>query len=277
MSIAQRLDAYFVDSSLIPLMIYENYLKAKASFGHRPLMENNSPSHLELYAAAAEAISMSERIEAMMRGSNQEWSLAPLHGFMSCVLPAYYVHGSLSGQITFPAWFGFNSKSGKCARLLRELSHHTFSKLRATTFDFRMYFADSIAQQIINHLKSTEIDKAVDYLDEMHLCREDIDSLLELCCLQGEWSKIPANQKAAFTRKYNSTIHKLPYAMGSWSGKAIKVQDLNIAEAQEGEEYDNGGDGDELAKGDAESNDDGDTIASDKMIKEKKQSKPKKK
>ena len=101
----EKLEAYFVDSSLMPLMIQENYIRAKATT-QRSLLGNGNPNFITLTAAAADSISAACHVDSMIRGSNQEWSLAPLHGFLSCVAPAYFVHGSLSGMIGFPGWFG---------------------------------------------------------------------------------------------------------------------------------------------------------------------------
>lgn len=237
MSMAGRIDTYFVDSSLVPLMVHENYLRAKAN-GRRPTIAKAQPSFLDLAAAAADAISLSEKIESLIRGSNQEWSLAPLHGFMSCVLPCYFVHGSLSGQVSFPGWFGHNSRSGKISRLLREISHHTFAELHATAQDIRLFHGESLADGVLEPLQSSNVDAAIAFMDKMLLCRDDVDSLIEIFGKAGEWAKIPTSSKSAFTRRYNSTTHRLPYAIGgaATAGKTIRVEDVDAGAEEEGEE-----------------------------------------
>lgn len=254
MRISERLDAYFVDSSLVPLMIHENYLKARA-FTKRPTLTAADPSFLELASKAADCFSSSEKIESLIRGSNQEWSLAPLHGFMTSVLPSYYVHGSISGQIGFPTWFGANSKAGKTSRLLREISHHSYPTLRASPMDIRLYYGESLIDIILDYLQKNDPEGAVTFMDRACLCREDVDSLIDICDRSSIWSQIPSASKAAFTRKYNAHTHKLPYAQSS-SGKVIKVQDLDA------------GNEEELGDEDVAEEQEEDSLSNDKMIKQ---------
>lgn len=261
MTIGQRLDAYFVDSSLVPLMVHENYQRSRPSGNQRTLSSKN-PSTLQLVAEAADSLSLSDKVDSLIRGSNQEWSVAPLHGFMTAVLPCYFTHGSLSGQIAFPSWFGQNSKATKSQRLLREVSQHTFMSLKSTISDVRMIYCDYLTNSVLLPLLNGEVELAVDIMDRLHLCREDVDSLIELSSKQDYWTKIPTATKSAFTRKYNSTIHKLPYAVGAAVGKSVKVQDLDIGIEEE--------DGDVVAEDISEDADEEDSLLADKMIKEKK-------
>jgi replication factor C subunit 1 len=259
MNISERIDAYFVDSSLVPLMVHENYQRCRPSGGRR-LSEASNPSALQLVAAAADALSLSDKVDSLIRGSNQEWSLAPLHGFMSTVLPCYYVHGSLSGQIAFPTWFGQNSKATKSQRLLREVSQHTFITLKSTITDVRYVYCDYLVNGVLVPMLNGNVDCAISFMDQLHLCREDVDSLIELSGKQDYWTKIPSTAKSAFTRKYNSVPHKLPYAVGAAVGKAIRVADLDTGLEDDGEE---GVEGKEEVE-------DEESIEADKMIKEKK-------
>lgn len=255
---ADKLDAYFIDSSLVPLMIHENYFRSRPTSA-RSIQGKPVSDHLKLMAAAADSLSLSEKVESLIRGSNQEWSLAPLHGYMSCVLPSYYVHGALSGQIMFPSWFGNNSKATKSNRLLKEISNHTFLALGASTFTIRTVFCEMLTDKVLGPLVRYEPEIAIKNMDEYHLCREDVDSLIELTASQDVWSKIPSAAKSAFTRKYNSTAHKLPYAIGSAVGKSIKVDDLE----GDVESVDGGDDANE------DVTEDTDSLANDKMIKAK--------
>lgn len=74
-------------------------------------------------AAAANAISYGDKIDSLIRGSNN-WSLLDLQGVHSLVLPGHYMHGGFSKRIEFPRWLGSNSKRNKCRRLLSELESH---------------------------------------------------------------------------------------------------------------------------------------------------------
>lgn len=260
MTVNQKIDAYFVDSSLVPLMVHENYQRSRPS-KFVPIPSKSNPNHLDLVAAAADSLSFSDKVDSLIRGSNQEWSLAPLHAFTSTVLPCYYVHGSLSGQIQFPSWFGQNSKTTKSQRLLREVSQHTFMSLKSTANDVRLAYCDYLLNGLMRPLLEGDIERAIQFMDDMNLCREDLDSIIELAGKQEVWAKIPSSSKSAFTRKYNSTPHKLPYALGAATGKAIKVADLDTGIEE---------DADDAVNEMEESTEANEDIQDDKMIKEKK-------
>lgn len=55
---------------------------------------------IQLVARAAEAISDGDLVDRMVHGSQQQWSLLPVHGMFSCVRPSYWCHGagSFGGQ-----------------------------------------------------------------------------------------------------------------------------------------------------------------------------------
>ena len=55
--------------------------------------------------------------------SDQQWSLAPLHGVLACARPGFMLAGPL-GRPGFPSWLGKNSTMTKRARLLREFGGH---------------------------------------------------------------------------------------------------------------------------------------------------------
>lgn len=217
MSMADRLDQYFVDGSLMPLMIHENYLGAKANTP-RILRGHDKPSFMDLTAAAAEAISGADRVESIIRGSNQEWSLAPFHGFMSCVMPAYYVHGHMQGRLEFAGWLGQNSKTGKANRLLGELEKHSYLATGCNRLSWRLDYAPALADRLISAVKTDQIDAAIGLLDSYYLTKDDFDSLLELMLdpnlSTAAYAKsVPTATKSAFTRRYNAQTHKLPYSL----------------------------------------------------------------
>jgi hypothetical protein len=80
MTVRQKLDCYFIDSSFVPLMIHENYLgsmkKAKLSrkeFGN--------------LVKANDGFVLGDLIETRIR-KEQDWGLMPSAGFMSSVYPS---------------------------------------------------------------------------------------------------------------------------------------------------------------------------------------------
>lgn len=82
---------------------------------------------LRKIAASANAISFGDKIDSLIRGSNN-WSLLELQAVYSSVLPGHYMQGGFTKQIAFPRWLGSNSKRNKCKRLLGELESHMLTR-----------------------------------------------------------------------------------------------------------------------------------------------------
>lgn len=270
-----KIDRYFVDSSLIPLMIQENYLKARPStprdvsandFCYIPGQTSNVMSS---YLRAADSISEADSYESLIRGSNQEWSLSPMHAVMSVVRPCFIVHGSMNARVDFPSWLGQNSKSGKLHRYLAELYRHTFLVLKCSSvFSMRLDYLPTLAAKIITSLKDASIDVCISLMDSYCLCRADVDLLLELMVSPeydlAAYAKIPTTVKSSFTRKYNSTSHLLPYSIGALSTAAVKRIDVDVDVGQDYDDVD-ADDKDEKDE-DEKDEDDNNDLAKDKMI-----------
>lgn len=60
---------------------------------------------MELTSKAADAISDGDLVDRMIHGTQQHWSLMPLHGMISTVTPSYHCYGSTSMG-------GWGNKSG---------------------------------------------------------------------------------------------------------------------------------------------------------------------
>ena len=245
MSLSEKIDMYFVDSSLVPLMVQENYLKTQGS-PHCMIngkKEKDDYSSIELYSAAADSISDADIVESLIRGSNQEWSLAPLHAVLSTVRPAYFCHGGLSGRIEFASWLGSYSKTSKNNRLLGELTKHTYLHTAAGRMDIRLQYLPVLAYKLLRPLLdkgSSGVEQTIALMDAYSLCREDFDSILELMLDSGisstAYAKLPGSTKSLFTRKYNQGTHKLPYALGGATLTAKKIADIDAADTGDGEE-----------------------------------------
>lgn len=281
MSLADKIDQYFIDSSLVPLMIQENYIKCKANSQRVIRGKGSAPSFMDLCSAAAESISDADWVESLIRGSNQEWSLAPFHAVMSCVRPAYFCHGNMGGRVDFAGWLGQNSKQTKNLRLLGEITKHSYLQTATGKSEMRLCYGPVLASFLLGPLISSAVEgagKTIELLDTYSLSREDMDSLLDLMvdarCSTEAYAKIPTAVKTALTRKYNQSAHKLPYALGGGALFVKKIGEVDLpkgALAAEGAAEDedaalmaadnDGGDGD----GNGEDQD----VLKDKMIKQK--------
>lgn len=273
MTLNQKIDTYFIDSGLMPLMVQENYLKSRATSPRTVYDRNyggNGANFMTLAWAAADSISKGDEVDALIRGYNQEWSLAPLHAIHSCVRPAYFCSGNLGGRVDFAAWLGQNSKQQKYLRILKELTQHLYLHTRANKLTLCMDYAPVMAVTLMNRLQDSAegIDQAIRFLDEYSIAKEDVEPLLEIVLDPAfnaqAYAKLPTATKSAFTRKYNQGSHLLPYALGaSVPIRKIKT-DIKTGdeEGDDGEEENNGEDND---AGDGEDED----VSKDKMIKSK--------
>lgn len=269
MSLNQKIDLYFIDNGLMPLMVQENYLKSRAN-NPRTIYESgtgapiNNSGFMALAWAAADSISQADQVDGLIRGYNQEWSLAPLHAIHSCVRPAYFCSGNLSGRVDFASWLGQNSKQQKYLRILKELTQHLYLHTRANKLTLCMDYAPTMATLIMDKLTSSSIDAAIKLLDDYQISKEDVEPLLEIVLDPSTdsqaYAKLPAATKSAFTRKYNQGSHLLPYALGT-SVPVRKIQtDIREGEAEEEGEGDNDEDSVSI---------DTEDVSKDKMIKSK--------
>lgn len=227
MKMPDRLDRYFVDSSLIPLMIHENFLRAAPSGS-----QLNDLKILDSMAKATDSFSQSDYlVDALIHGSNQQFSLSPLHAFMTCVLPAYYFHGGLRGRVEFASWLGQNSKQSKNIRVLRELKLQSVLTASVGKSELRLYHVPCISGRVIELLRHGDISAAIAVLDAYGWTKENMNDAMELCVgkehSSSAYSLIPTATKSAFTRQYNKMIHPLPLLVATSAKRVASEFSLN--------------------------------------------------
>ncbi|CAN8103565.1 unnamed protein product [Discula destructiva] len=216
-----KIELYFNDHEFTPLMIQENYLKAKpAGLGGKGLNKREeNMKHLELIDQAAESISDGDLVDKMIHGSQQQWSLMPTHGVFSTVRPASYVSGMIMGT-SFTSWLGNNSKTGKLSRFNREIHSHMRLKSSGDANEIRQQYLPVLWYQMVKRLSFEGKDcigDVIELMDSYYLTRDDFDNLKELGVgPQAEDSvDIDTQTKAAFTRIYNSMSHPVPFMKAS--------------------------------------------------------------
>ncbi|AEQ60599.1 Replication factor C large subunit [Acanthamoeba polyphaga mimivirus] len=85
--ISGALSLYEEERATIPLMVHENY---PSNIKHQyPKM--SVEDQISVIHKISESISESDKIDGLIY-SNQCWSLQPVHGFYSCVLPSYFIN-----------------------------------------------------------------------------------------------------------------------------------------------------------------------------------------
>jgi len=66
---------------------------------------------LKLTSKAADCIATGDIIESVMR-HDQSWSMLPVLGMMSTILPCDFIRGGMQGMINFPSFLGKLSTQG---------------------------------------------------------------------------------------------------------------------------------------------------------------------
>ncbi|KAF3423622.1 hypothetical protein E2986_03148 [Frieseomelitta varia] len=253
MNINDKSDLFFHDYNIAPLFVQENYL----------LVIPQAPKNklLERIAESAESLALGDIVEKSIR-SNNAWSLLPVQACYSSVIPGTVMSGHIGSQISFPAWLGRNSKAGKFNRLMQEITLHARLATSASKEAINLDYIKSLRDTIIRPLVIDGIENvnaAIDVMNNYHLLREDLDSLVEISLWPGDRDPFQVidskhiQVKAAFTRAYNKNSVAVPYIVSDTSKKKAvsSVQEDFLVEEEE--------------EMDSDHNDD--NVDTDKMIK----------
>ncbi|KAF9317635.1 hypothetical protein BG003_000574 [Podila horticola] len=276
LSFADKFDVYFNDYQLAPLMIQENYIRMNPTEARHDDLKS-----IELMSKAADSLSDADLVDTMIHGTQQHWSLMPLHAAFSCVGPAFYVHGNArptgyGPTYQFPGYLGKLSSANKYSRLMKEIQIRMRLKISADKNEVRQSYLPTLFPALTRPLLKEGVDgipEVIELMDHYYLSKEDWDTILELgiCKNDGKavLDKIPTSVKSTFTRKYNQESHPQPFlkptvatkGRGSSSGglAAEEPDSLDVVEA-------------DVAVPDDEPEEDpeADSIEKDKNIKQKK-------
>ena len=208
----QRYNMFFIDYSLIPLMIQENYLQyAKGG----SLRTANEVDMLTKLSQAADAVSDMELAGSGVMGQDQHWELLPTQAMLS-VRVGSIIQG-FAGFPNFPSWLGKYSTTGKKKRLTQELVTHTNLKIGQGFTPIRLEYAPYLRNIIVQPLLvkgADAVEETCDLLDAYGLSKDDFsENIRELQFLiEGKLpdhiSNIDSKVKAALTRAYNAREHK---------------------------------------------------------------------
>lgn len=149
----------------------------------------------------------------------------PVHGMLSTVLPAYYTYGGSTfgwgggeNSRAFPGWFGKNSTQGRLQRSLTDIQIHMRLKVSGDKREIRQSYIPALSHKLVQPLidnGSDAISDVIREMDEYYLSKEEWDAIVEMGIGDntGEalLKRIPTATKSAFTRKYNSTDHPIPF------------------------------------------------------------------
>ncbi|KAF8680893.1 replication factor C [Rhizoctonia solani] len=212
-----KIEMYFHDHA------FENYLKTQPAKTSKLSGRDVALEQLKLMDRAASSISDGDLVDTMIHGTQQHWSLMPLHAVTSTVRPASFLYGTGLGyggplQMTFPQWLGQNSKQGKLQRQLGDIQIRMRLKVSGNKAEIRQSYIPALLPRLVRPLieeGSNGVPTVIEIMDEYYLSKEEWDAMLELGIgpNKGEdfASKISTATKTAFTRKYNSTDHPIAF------------------------------------------------------------------
>ncbi|KAF9494490.1 DNA replication factor C, large subunit [Pleurotus eryngii] len=233
-TLGDKIELYFHDHSFTPLFIQENYLKTQPARVRSLQGPEQILKHLDLMDRAASSISDGDLVDALLHGPEQHWSLMPLHAVCSAVRPASFLYGQGAGYggpnaMSFPQWLGQNSKQNKLNRQLTDVQVRMRLKVSGDKSEIRQSYLPALFPHIVRPLiddGSAAVDKVIERMDEYYLSKEDWDTVVELGVDQNKdelvLKRIPAATKTAFTRKYNSVEHPIPFHKAFDLGKVPK-------------------------------------------------------
>lgn len=250
-SLFMRSDAFFVDYSMVGMIVEQNYPRVIQNQFLRIKQKGDAQAEqalLERMHQAAESMSEYNLVENQIRGGDLNWSLLPIAAMLT-VKCGYHAGGEqggfLGGFPEFTAWMGKNSTMGKNYRLLHELNYHISQKVSAHSQELRQTYIPVMRERILKLLKNGDADSikgVIELMDEYGLSREDIAEKLDVFVLgkkEDSFDDMDSKQKAAFTREYNAGSHRSQALVreqggankAKQKGKTTKEKDPNDLDA----------------------------------------------
>jgi replication factor C subunit 1 len=201
-------ELYFNDHDFAPLMLQENYLGTQPTRSNKYNGNDKKKrlANLDLISKAADSISDGDLVDRMIHGSQQQWSLMPVHAMFSFVRPASFVYGTMAGnQTRFTAWMGKNSTQGKLMRMIKEIQGHMRLRTSGDRFEIRQTYLPLLFDRLIKRLEvegKDAVPEIIELMDEYFLTKDDWDAILELGVGEADQDKvkIDSQAKSTFTR-----------------------------------------------------------------------------
>lgn len=215
LSVNDRLDLFFVDYDLIPLLVQQNYVKCF------------QPGEMRLMPRSAALISFGDVISRSVR-SEQNWSLLPAFGLIGSIFVPPKMDAGYSPYPDFPAWLGKNSTARKSARIAQELECVVSSASSVTARNIlRSNYAHCMYVHFVNELMEAgrSGEPRFPTLDRFGVSKNDLLELLTELLLPWQpdiyAEKTDAKMKAAITRL--ATAHHATLKIGGAHFRTLKA------------------------------------------------------
>lgn len=203
-TLESRFECFFADYNIMPLFMFENYIKNKPIKGDQ----------LKAISMAADSFCLSDLAEKEIR-SKQNWSLLQTQGLLSTVIPSKLLQSYTVGAVNFPQFLGKLSNANKRLRLTNELSAHMCLSIRGgLDADYIEALSERLSAPLLGKDALGGVNAVIDFMHEYSLMREDLNSIMELAT----WSfkpdpmqKVDTRTKTALTNTYKKRSIALPY------------------------------------------------------------------
>lgn len=230
-SFNDRYNSFFIDYSLIPLLVQQNYIdSSKGGIFKNPLV--NEAVKMDQLSMAADSVSDMDIVGSKIMGINQHWELLPTQA-MFAVRTGAIIQG-FQAFPAFPMWLGKNSTHRKMQRLTQELVLHTSLYIQQGFTPMRLEYVPYLRSKLLKTLVQDNetgggVEEAINMLDAYGLNRDDfMETFKEMqfvlekdAVLRDNYDVVDTKSKTAFTRLYNSGEHR-SQALVSAAGVDVK-------------------------------------------------------
>jgi len=165
---------YGEERATIPLMVHENYpLNIKQQYPKMVISDQ-----LDIIYDISKCVSESDKIDGLIY-SNQCWSLQPVHGFYSCVMPSYHINknpGKLHRVEKYKYTQDYNKTSIKKInnKVIKKAQENQFLK-KVSIYDF-LYIA-SILKTLFER---KDFNAIAELMKPYNLTLKEIESIIKI-------------------------------------------------------------------------------------------------
>jgi len=201
LSIRDKIDLFFIDYDLIPLLAQENYLSS---------VPQASVEDLEKMAKASDLIATGDILNRKIR-QHGDWGLMPNFAFMSSIYPCEVIRPNVAFP-KFPEWLGKNSSTRKKQRELKEIRIMTSPEITGNRMSVLFDYIPAFIHLLHFNIKEEgqeSVENVVEILDhyrfDLEMAKEYLPDLqLAAARIRDPFAEVSTQTKSSLTRTFNS-------------------------------------------------------------------------
>ncbi|EAR83422.1 BRCT domain protein (macronuclear) [Tetrahymena thermophila SB210] len=210
MTLRERIELFFIDYDLIPLLVHQNYLdtiKPREDASKNKKNDNFNVKELQNLVDATSSIAQSDLLSKSIRQSGN-WSLLPNFAFTSCIYPCDKVCEDKPIYPRFPEWLGKFQTTKKTTRELREFRVSLSKSISGSRFAVKFDYVPFLLKIILSHLKkgkNSDIETVLDYLEYYNIKPQHLkEHLNDLQYPKNDYYGVVSSDiKTKLTKEYN--------------------------------------------------------------------------